>query len=187
MRRLRLLLLGSLLALLLLVPTAAAKVPTFNLRQPGIVPGSSIGGVSVGMTMTEAKAAWGAPDKCLTRSGLTNCAYTLPHSIEPENVAIFYVTGGRVVAVEVDTPENAGALTKVQKLKTAKGIRVGSPLASARSKYGIPATEGGEAGLSRADLKQKNRCTQFYAPEAPYKTITSIAVGICKSVSQLYF
>ena len=52
-------------------------------------------------------------------------------------MAIFYVKGGRVVAVELDSPENAAALTKVQKLKTAKGIRVGSPIAAARSKYGI--------------------------------------------------
>jgi hypothetical protein len=166
---------------------AAAKVPKFNTRQPAIVPGISIGGVSAGMTMTQAKAAWGAPDKCSSRSGLTTCAYTLPHAIEPQNVAIFYVKGGRVVAVELDSPEDAGALAKVEKLKTAKGIHVGSPIAAARNKYGIPVTGGGEANLSRADLKSKNRCTQFYAPEAPYKTITSITVGICKSVIGLYF
>lgn len=166
---------------------ASAKVPHFVLAQPSIVPGVSAGGVTIGETMNEAKVTWGAPDSCTSRQGLTTCAYTLPSSLGPEYVAAFYVKRGHVVAIELDSPDKANARQHVRRLKTAKGIHVGSPIATARAKYGIPLTGTGEANESRADLKKGNRCTQFYAPEKPYVTITSITLGVCKSVIQLYF
>ena len=180
------LLITGMIMVLLAVP-ALAGVPNFHYKQPSIVPGQSIGGVRVGMTKHQAKAEWGPPDSCTTRSGLTTCAYTLPTNRGPAYVAAYYLRNGQVVAIELDSPPIAGALAKVKRLKTAKKIRVGSPLADARDKYGIPLTGGGEANLSRANLKRNNRCTQFYAPEKPYKTITSITLGICRSVIQLYF
>ena len=91
------------------------------------------------------------------------------------------------MAIELDTPERPNALKAVRRLKTGNGIYVGSPIAAARAKYGIPSTGAGEANESRAGLKKGKRCTMFYAPEKPYKTITSITVGICKSVITLYF
>jgi hypothetical protein len=166
--------------------SASAKVPHFVLAHPSIEPGTSIGGIAVGDTMNEAKVTWGAPDSCTTSGGLTTCAYTLPSNIGPKYVAAFYVKKGHVVAIELDSPEQPNALKAVKRLKTAKGIHVGSPIASARAKYGIPSTGAGEANESRAGLKKGNRCTMFYAPKNPYVTITSITVGICKSVIQLY-
>jgi hypothetical protein len=166
---------------------ASAKVPHFVLAQPSIVPGTSIGGVAVGDTMNEAKVTWGAPDSCTTYRGLTTCAYTLPSSIGPKYVAAFFVKKGHVVAIELDRPENPNPRKQVQRLKTANGIHIGSPIALARAKYGIPLTGSGEANESHADLKKGKRCTSFHAPEKPYKTITSITVGICKSVISLYF
>jgi hypothetical protein len=171
----------------LLATGASAKVPHFVLAQPSIVPGISAGGVTIGDTMNEAKVTWGAPDSCTTYRGLTTCAYTTASSIGPQYVAAFFVKRGHVVAIELDSPDNANARKHVRRLRTAKGIHVGSPIATARAKYGIPSTGAGEANESRADLKKGKRCTEFYAPKKPYVTITSITLGICKSVIGLYF
>jgi len=166
--------------------TAQAKVPAFKYANPSIVPGESIAGVAVGDSKGEATGAWGAPDECFVFAApVSACAYTLKSAIGPEYVAAFYLKKGKVVAVEIDEPEPAGALAKVTKLKTERGIKIGSTLALARQKYRIPVQGGGEAGLSRALLKKDNRCTLFYAPEEPYEKITSITIGVCRSIVSL--
>lgn len=174
------------LALLVIGP-AGAKTPHFKYHVPSIIPGKAIGGLEVGMSRSEAKTTWGVPDDCYSYKGLTTCSFSFNGEIGPDWVAGYYLKKGRVVAVTVETSFKATANQKVKRLKTAKKIHVGSPIAEARRKYDIPLTGGGEAGLSRANLKQGRRCTNFYAPAAPYKVISSITVGICKSVIQLYF
>lgn len=174
------------LALLVTGP-AGAKTPSFEYHVPSIVPGKAIGGLEVGMTKFQAKSTWGVPDDCFAYKGLTTCSFSFNGEIGPDWVAGYYLKRGRIVAVTVETSFVASANQKVKRLKTAKKIHVGSPIAAARKQYGIPLTGGGEAGLSRADLKQGRRCTSFYAPTSPYTVISSITVGICKSVISLYF
>ncbi len=165
----------------LLASPAGAKVPTFKYKLPSIVPGKSIGGLKVGMTRAEAKTTWGAPDDCYTYKGLTTCSYSFPGPIGEDWVSSFYVKNRRVVSMTIETTENDRAMTKVRRLKTAKGIKIGSLMSAARNKYDIPRTGGGEANESWAKLKQGRRCTTFYAPEPPWKVISSISVGICGS------
>ena len=169
----------------LLACPAGAKVPTFKYKLPSIVPGKSIGGLKIGMTKAQAKAAWSAPDDCFAYRGLVTCSYSFQGELGADWVASFYVKNRRVVAASVETTDNDRAMVKVRRLKTAKGIRIGSPIAAARSKYGIPLTGGGEANLSRAQLKRGRLCTTFYAPEAPYKTISSITLGVCGTIAGL--
>lgn len=57
----------------------------------------------------------------------------------------------------------------------------------ARAKYGIPTPPPGEATASHNQLKQGKRCTQFYAPQAPFTTVTAIDVGLCGSIVLLQF
>ena len=60
----------------LAVPAAAiAKTPKFSFKKPSIVPGQSIGGVSVGMTKHQAAAVWGAPDRCVKFENVIWCQY----------------------------------------------------------------------------------------------------------------
>ena len=82
--------------------------------------------------------------------------------------------------MQLDLAENAPIDSKAVRLKTSKGIRLGSMLDAARSAYGIKA-EPGEGGRSRAVLKNGARCTRFFAPSAPFK-ITTIDVGLCTQV-----
>lgn len=81
---------------------AAANVPKFSVGPGSIVPGVSIGGVAVGMTMNKAKVTWGAPDECSTYRGLTSCQYTSPRKDGLRDFfATFYVMRGKVVSMDV--------------------------------------------------------------------------------------
>lgn len=168
---------------LMVAAPASAKVPKFSSAT--ITPGSGVGGVTVGMTKAKAVRVWGTPDRCQpARVGTTWCQY-LGVSILPGGSRInqafagLYVRAGRIVGIEVEFAENPAIDPKVRKLKTSKGIRLGSTIASLRPAYGIKADGLGEAGLSRATLRRGSKCTVFYAPELPYQKIQGIYVGGC--------
>ena len=170
---------------------ALAKTPTFSFKKPSIVPGQSIGGVTVGMTKHQAAATWGAPDRCLPFENTTWCQYLTVAPLQGGGstttpFAGFFLKGSKVVAVGIDLP-NTNLAATWKRLKTAKGFRLGSSAAKVRAKYGIPTPPPGEATASRNSLKQGKRCTQFYAPQAPFTTVTSIDVGLCGAIVLLQF
>jgi hypothetical protein len=176
---------ATIAASLLLVSAADAGVPKFKPRT--IVPGTSIGGVKVGMTKAKAVKVWGKPDRCQRDADATWCQYTAPSTLSdgfvtpPQPYAGFYLRARKVIAVNLETAENADIDPKLRKLKTSKKIRLGSSMEDARDAYSLPAPSGGEAGLSRALLKKGKRCTMFYAPTSPYTTIEAITVGKCNA------
>ena len=176
----------------LAVPAAAiAKTPKFSFKKPSIVPGQSIGGVSVGMTKHQTAAVWGAPDRCVKFENVIWCQYLTVAPLQGGGstttpFAGFFLKGSKVVAVGIDLP-NTNLAATWKKLKTAKGVGLGSSAAKARAKYHIPTPPPGEATASRNQLKQGKRCTQFYAPQAPFTTVTSIDVGLCGSIVILQF
>jgi hypothetical protein len=167
------------LLVLALAGGAQAKVPKFQTKT--IVPGQAIGGITIGMTKAKATKTWGKPDHC--QDSPLWCQFRADSHINGLKInnpfAGWYVKGGKVVAIEIEFAENAAIDPKMTKLKTSKGIHLGSSMAAARSKYGIGPPSGGEAGLSRAILKKGKRCTLFYAPTSPYTRIEAIQVGIC--------
>jgi hypothetical protein len=158
---------------------AQAKVPKFKTKT--IVPGQAIGGLKVGMTKAKAVKTWGKPEHC--QDSPLWCQFRADSHINGFTTnnpfAGWYVKSGKIVAIEIEFAENDAIDPKLMKLKTSKGIHLGSSMADARSKYGLGAGSGGEAGLSRAIVKKGNRCTLFYAPEAPYTKIDAIQVGVC--------
>ncbi len=154
------------------------------------MPGGSIGGVKVGMTRHRAVVTWGSPDRCVSFENATWCQYLTTAPLQgggtiTDPFAGFFLKGGKVVAVEIGLPNNLAS--KVKKLKTAKGVGLGSAAATVRAKYGIPTPPPGEATQSRNGLKQGKHCTMFYAPQAPYNTITGIDVGLCGAEGLLVF
>jgi hypothetical protein len=163
---------------------ASAKVPKFKPQT--IVPGTSIGGVKVGMTKAKAVKVWGKPDRCQNESPAVWCVYTAPSTINdfttpPQPYAGFYLKKGKVVAVNLETAENTSVDPKLAHLKTSKNIKLGSTMAAARKAYSLPPPSGGEAGLSRALYRQGKHCTMFYAPTSPYTKIEAITVGNCNA------
>ena len=152
-----------------------------KFRTKTIVPGQAIGGLKIGMTKATAVTTWGKPEQC--QDSPLWCQFRADSHINGftnnNPFAGWYVKAGKVVAVEIEFAENAAIDPKMVKLKTSKGIHLGSSMAAARSKYGLGPGSGGEAGLSRAIVKKGNRCTLFYAPTSPYTKIEAIQVGIC--------
>jgi hypothetical protein len=159
--------------------SADAKMPKFRTKT--IVPGQAIGGLKIGMTKAKAVKTWGKPEHC--QDSPLWCQFRADSHITGFTTnnpfAGWYVKGGKIVAIEIEFAENTAIDPKMVKLKTSKGIHLGSSLADARSKYGLGPPSGGEAGLSRAIVKKGNRCTLFYAPASPYIKIEAIQVGIC--------
>ena len=159
--------------------TAEAKVPKFRTKT--IVPGQAIGGLKIGMTKAKAVRTWGKPEHC--QDSPLWCQFRADSHINGFTTnnpfAGWYLKAGKIVAIEIEFAENTAIDPKMVKLKTSKGIHLGSSMADARSKYGLGPPSGGEAGLSRAIVKKGNRCTLFYAPASPYTRIEAIQVGIC--------
>jgi hypothetical protein len=163
---------------------ALAHIPKFKSNK--IVPGKSIGGLTVGMKKKPARKAWGKPDRIDTVAykGYAWYQWLVPVDIgtgtplqEPK--IGYFMHKGKVAVVTVELPDDPNLSNDVELLKTSKGIRLGGSMANARSRYGIPAPGPGEAAQSRAKLKQGKRCTLFYAPRKPWTFIESITVGLC--------
>jgi len=158
---------------------AQAKVPKFKTKT--IVTGQAIGGLKIGFTKAQATKTWGKPEHC--QDSPLWCQFRADSHINGFTTnnpfAGWYLKGGKIVAVELEFAENSAIDPKLVKLKTSKGIHLGSSMADARAKYSLGPPSGGEAGLSRAIVKQGKRCTLFYAPTAPYTKIEAIQVGIC--------
>lgn len=178
---------------LVAVGPAGARVPKF--KPFTIVTGKSIGGVKIGMTKKQALAVWGPADRCRKEQTYpgdfrTFCEYVARSTLSdgtvtpPQTFAHFVVRSGRVILVNVESAENKTADPKINRLKTSKGIGIGSKMSAARKAYNLPPPSGGEAGRSRALYRQKRRCTLFYAPQSPYVEIESITVGKCKTNGQ---
>lgn len=175
---------------LLAAGPAGANVPKFKPKT--IVTGQSIGGVEIGMTKKQAVAVWGKPDQCRKESYLstTVCEYLARSTLDdgfvtpPQPFAKFNLRSGKVILVHVESAENAAVDPKINKLKTSKGIRIGSKMSAVRKAYNLPPPSGGEAGMSRAFYQQKRRGTQFYAPTQPYDKVEAITVGKCNANGQ---
>jgi hypothetical protein len=159
--------------------SAEAKFPKFKTKT--IVPGQSIGGLKIGMTKAKAVKTWGKPEQC--QDSPLWCQFRADSHINGftnnNPYAGWYLKAGKIVAVGIETAENTALDPKLAKLKTSKGIHLGSSMTDARNKYGLGPASGGEAGLSRAIVKKGNRCTLFYAPASPYEKIEAIQVGVC--------
>ena len=181
------------LSVVIAVPLAAASpsgARTPILKPLTIVPGISIGALTVGMSKANAVAAWGKPDACTTdQYKTTTCEYRpngpFAKDKTPANyqVAEIKLRSGKVITASLMTTPNAAVVAKLKRLKTSKNIRLGSKLPDARRAYGLPAGSGGEAGITRALVKSGKRCTLFYAPAAtttvPSAPIELIEVGLC--------
>jgi hypothetical protein len=157
--------------------SADAKMPKFRTKT--IVPGQAIGGLKIGMTKAKAVKTWGKPEHC--QDSPLWCQFRADSHINGFTTnnpfAGWYVKGGKIVAIEIEFAENTAIDPKMVKLKTSKGIHLGSSMADARIKYGLGPPSGGEAGMSRAIVKKGNRCTLFYAPA--FTRIEAIQVGVC--------
>jgi hypothetical protein len=129
--------LATVLGVLLLAAGAQAALPTFSSNL--VVPGKSIGGLSLGMSLAQAEEAWGQPDSCvgpLPNIPSWGCFYSAGPATEH---AEFHGGPSGVVFVSIQSPwfqpsdqVYNGPLSSVH---TARGIRLGSRAQSVRRTY----------------------------------------------------
>jgi hypothetical protein len=121
--RLRLLLAAAAVLAALLPATASAALPT--PKTTTIVPGKSIGGVAVGMSVKRALAIWGPGSLCTEATVQDSCNWI---GTDRQGAASFNVVKGKVVLITISTGRKGDDLIyagPLQKWKTRKKVRLG--------------------------------------------------------------
>lgn len=137
-------LLVALAALLAVPATATAALPV--VKTTTIVPGRSIAGLKVGMTVPQALAAWGTGTTCTAETRQAYCYY---RGTERQGDASFIVDkAGKVVTITISAGRKGINLVyagPLQRWRTTKGIRLGSTTAQVVKAY--PKAKGAGYGI----------------------------------------
>jgi hypothetical protein len=161
-------------AALVAVPAIPATAKPPRLATTLIVPGASVGGVSFGMTVAQARAAWGRA-VCMPARHPHNCAWDGTAKQAGIDVSI---AKGRIIGFSL-TPggDGRGPLFggSVGTLRTAAGIGLGSTETALLAAYsGLHKQQGG-VGLNY-ELRSGKHRTQF-AVDPDRRVVTSIGLG----------
>ncbi|MDX6665773.1 MAG: hypothetical protein QOG68_1979 [Solirubrobacteraceae bacterium] len=156
-----------------------------KLKTKTIVVGKSIGGVVLGASFKDAKKAWGKGGKCVNEFGSTNCTYETKKPADGQGQ--YSGTPGKKVTEIVITaglnPVGNGPVfnTPLAKLKTSKGIHIGSTAKAVAKAYPkakfrlIPMSQGyeyyikgpGKAATEFQMSKQTDGQVQFIQMTTP--------------------
>lgn len=134
--RLRLFVSVSLVALIATSSLGEAALPKTKTRL--MAPGDSIGGVALGGTFASAKKAWGKGGKCVNEFGSVTCTYETKKSTDW--FGRYSGSPGKKVT-EITIGAGSDATQKpvfnvpLAKLKTKKGIHIGSTGAAVMKAY----------------------------------------------------
>ena len=177
---------ASVLALtlgLVVVPSAQAKLP--KPKTTLIVPGKSIGGVTLNMSEAKAKRLWGRGAKCTTSPGYGD----VPSSDlcdwrdkgDPSYAAVAHITfnGGKVYLINLATAHTTDPRTfkptgrQFAAWKTAKGIAIGSKSSAVHKAYPAAKHNDSEGGIGW-DLIQPKAITSFHGGS----TVESISLRL---------
>ena len=142
---------------LVAVPAAQAKLPAPKTAL--IVPGKSIGGVSLNMSEAKAKRLWGPGAKCTTSPGFAGspssdlCDWRDKGNPSYAAVAHISFLAGKVYLVVITTAHTTDPRTfkptgkQFSGWKTAKGIAIGSKIAAVGKAYPAAKKNNSEGGI----------------------------------------
>lgn len=156
MRTRRPIILVAVLALGALVPaSASAQLPA--PKSTAVVPGKSIAGVSIGMSIKRALAVWGPGSRCTEASVSISCDWV---GTDRQGAASFVVgPTGKVRNVSFSTGRKGNDLIyagPLQRWRTSRKVRLGT--ASYKVVKAYPKIKGAPSGLQ---LGGGNRATIF--------------------------
>jgi hypothetical protein len=162
------------IAMLLVAVTACALAPataSAALPRPAstaIVPGKSIGGVRIGMTVKSALAHWGAGSHCTAATIRRSCTWT--GSGTQGTVAFNVGFTGKVRSITITAGHNERSQIykgPLQGWKTSRGIHLGSSAASVVKAYpkvrsSPSGPQLGSGSRSTIFTKSARRISQIY-------------------------
>ena len=162
---------GRLAAVTLLALAFSAATLAAPPRAGLLVPGKSLGGLRLGMTQAQVRAAWG------TRHGVCRgCPdrtwYFTYEPGRPEGAGVSF-RNGRVVAIFTHWAPKGW--------RTHSGIRIGNPIELVTSRYGaLPRTQC--ANYSVLTLARRGTVTAFYVVEEELWGfgLTTARLGACR-------
>lgn len=166
----RALILPAVLVIAAIAPaSASAELPT--PKSMTIVPGTSIAGVSVGMSVKRALGVWGAGSTCTEESVRTSCYW---RGTERQGMASFDVgPTGKVTVISIVTGRKGNGLVyagPLQKWRTRRKIRLGVTAYAVVKAY--PKVRGSGSG---PQLGSGNHTTTFQTSSG---RIYQISVGV---------
>ena len=177
MRALHALLLITLPALAFGIPVAQAALPAF--KDTKIVPGTSIAGVKMGASPDAAKKAWGkSGGLCGITAGTGTCFFR-PKGVTQSNKGegIVDFKSGKVVNVSVSAPLASGGgrsfKTPFTKLKTSKGVGIGSTVAHSKKAYPKVKISG-----NYATIKGKGGMQTIFTSDSPSNRIFTVQIQL---------
>ncbi len=129
-------------------PTGAA-LPRFHSKL--LVPGKSAGGVSLGENAAKAIRAWGGNSSCMPDPTLLSCSWGSQSNGSTGTAELLFV-GGKVSYIELTLGDTAQGIPihrgSLMKLKTRKGIGMGSTPAQLLKAYGSSQVGSNELGYT---------------------------------------
>jgi hypothetical protein len=148
---------ATFIAALALVPAAEAALPKFSSKV--IVVNKSIAGVKVGGAFPASRKAWGGGGVCEPNT----CWWRLkPQDLSKGEARFSSVDGKTVSSVQLDLPPDANGKfnfkTPLAKVKTDKGIGIGSTVKQLKKAYPKAKSLGGGTSFM---IKKGSRETTF--------------------------
>lgn len=146
---------SALVLALMLIPAAQAKLPAPSVST--VVPGKSVAGVKLGMTLSAAKTKWGAGSTCGPAAwpNATQCTWSVTSAPKSPKLTLVSI-GGKVRAIAIDGGTGGAA---IKAFKTSKGIGIGSTRAALTGAYGTLETA---LGPDNPSLGTGKTVTSFY-------------------------
>lgn len=151
--------------------TAIADLPTFKTTK--VDPGKSLAGVKIGASRSVALKAWGKNCTTIKNKVQNQCVYRAKGDSQERKGSgvVFFSGAGKVRAVSFTTPVSNPFRAPFTKLKTSKGVGIGSTRDELRSAY--PDARTANQGLY-VEIYTGSMMTQFTVGEG---RTTSIYIG----------